>query len=243
MSVALVIVAAGTGRRMGGPGNKIFLPLAGVTILDHTIAAFEAMSIIGSIVLVASAQDRERCATLVRAGGYAKVTGIVTGGDSRHASEASGLRALADDVASGRIDTILVHDAVRPFVRADVVEALVREARSVGAAIPAIPVGGPLVTTTDEGRLTVADDLWIAQTPQAFDAARIVRAHGRAGDEGFLGTDTASVVERLGQPVAVVPGDADTIKITTPDDLLRAECILAARQSNGDGLGSLTPVV
>ncbi|MGK2852185.1 MAG: 2-C-methyl-D-erythritol 4-phosphate cytidylyltransferase [Candidatus Limnocylindrales bacterium] len=230
MSVAVVIVAAGGGRRMGASMNKIFLPIDGTPILAHTIAAFETMPIVDSIVLVASAADHARCVALVRDGGHGKVASIVTGGDTRHDSEARGLAALAGDVAAGRIDTILVHDAVRPFVRQAVVERLVHEAQAVGAAIPAIPIGGPLVSVDGDDRLAIADDdLWIAQTPQAFRASRILEAHRRAGDEGFVGTDTASVVERLGDAVAIVVGHADNLKITTPDDLIRAECILAAR--------------
>lgn len=232
MSVAVVIVAAGGGRRMGAAVNKIFLPLDGIPIHAHTIAAFEAMPVVTKIVLVAAQVDQARCAASVRDGGYAKVRSIVTGGDSRHASEANGLQALAGDVAEGRVDTILVHDAVRPFVRVEVIDVLVREARAIGAAIPAIPVEAPLASVDDAGRLTQGDaDLWIAQTPQAFGAARILEAHRLAGDAGFVGTDTASVVERLGDPVAIVVGHADNIKITTPDDLIRAELILASRRS------------
>lgn len=231
MSVAVVIVAAGGGRRMGAAMNKIFLPLDGTPILARTIAAFEAMPVVTQIVIVASQVDHGLCAALVRDGGYDKVSSIVTGGDSRHASEWNGLSALAADVAQG-VDIILVHDAVRPFVRAEVVAALIGAARAVGAAIPAIPVARPLVSVDDTGHLASGDtDLWIAQTPQAFRAARILEAHRRAGDEGFVGTDTASVVERLGDPVAIVVGHADNIKITTPDDLIRAELILAARRA------------
>jgi len=241
MSVAVVIVAAGGGRRMAAAMNKIFLPIDGSPILAHTIAAFEAMPIIESIVLVASEADRERCAALVRDGGHGKVDKIVIGGETRHASEESGLSALGVDVAAGRIDTILVHDAVRPFVRAEVVVRLVREARAVGAAIPAIPVDGPLVSVDADGRLaTSGASLWIAQTPQAFRASRILEAHRRAGVEGFLGTDTASVVERLGDPVAIVVGHADNIKITTPDDLIRAELILASRRAGTVDVDRLT---
>lgn len=234
MSVAVVIVAAGGGRRMGASINKVFLPVGGSPILVHTIVAFGAMSIIERIVLVASAADHERCAALVRDAGHEAVT-IVTGGDTRHASESNGLSALAADVAAGRIDTILVHDAVRPFVRAEVVAELVREARAVGAAIPAIAVSGPLVSVEADGHLAAGDaDLWIAQTPQAFQATRLLDAHRRAGEEGFIGTDTASVVERLGDPVAIVGGHRDNIKITTPDDLIRAELILRSRRAGTD---------
>lgn len=240
MSVAVVIVAAGGGRRMGAAMNKIFLPVDGTPILARSIAAFEAMPVITTIVLVVAATDRERCEALVRDGGYEDVTRIVTGGDSRHASESNGLSALAADVAQGRVEIILVHDAVRPFVRSEVVAALIGAARTVGAAIPAIPVDGPLVSVDGAGRLVQGDDLWIAQTPQAFRAARILEAHRRAGDEGFVGTDTASVVERLGDPVAIVVGHADNMKITTPDDLIRAELILAARRGGTIVDGPLT---
>lgn len=229
---------------MGSPTNKIFLLVDGKPILSRTLELFDRMQIISSIVLVIAESDREPCAALIRDGGYVKVRQVVLGGDSRHASEHLGLLALTDEVAAGTIDVALVHDAVRPFVSPDQVEAVVAAARRTGAAILAVPAGEQLLVEAADGSVLPAGaGLWVAQTPQAFDASIALEAHRRAAGDGFLGTDTAAVVERMGHPVSVVEGRSDNLKITTSDDLIRAELI--ARQIRGDAdVGSfadLTP--
>jgi 2-C-methyl-D-erythritol 4-phosphate cytidylyltransferase len=242
--VAVVIAAAGGGHRMGAATNKIFLPVAGRPILARTLGLFERLAIVDTIVLVVAPADHPGCQAVVRDGAFVKVRRIVDGGANRHASEAAGVFALEDETRAGRIDTILVHDAVRPFVAAEQVEAVVAESRANGAAILAIPAVEPLIVVAEDGAVAAAgDDLWVAQTPQAFGAALLVDAHRRAAEDGFVGTDTSSVVERTGQAVSIVLGRPENIKITTPDDLLRAEFI-ATELSNGmppPRLGSLTP--
>lgn len=226
--------------------NKIFLPVAGTPILARTLSLFESMGIIDTVVLVTRAVDRAACEALVSDGRFGKLRDIVTGGPSRHASEARGIFSLEADVEAGRIDIILVHDAVRPFAAPEQVEAVVAEARSSGAAVLAVPVVETLVTVADDG--TAHDgggDLWVAQTPQAFRAELVLDAHRRAADDGFIGTDTSSVVERTGHPVSIVTGRPENIKITTSDDLLRAEFI-AEQLTSGSRLarlGTLTPRV
>ena len=244
--VAVVVVAAGGGERMTSPMNKVFLLVGGKPILARTLELFDRMPIVDSIILVARPIDRVLCEALVRDGAYTKVRRIVSGGASRHASEFRGLLALEDEVGSGLVDTVLIHDAVRPFVAPDQVEALVVEARATGAAILAIPAGEGLVTVADDGTVHGAgEDLWVAQTPQAFGASLLLDAHRRAAEADFVGTDTSSVVERIGHPVSIVMGRPENIKITTSDDLLRAEFIV---EEMSDGprsahLGPLTPRV
>lgn len=244
--VAVVVVAAGGGERMTSPVNKVFLLVGGKSILARTLELFDQMPIVDTIVLVVRPIDRVLCEALVRDGPYSKIRRIVSGGASRHASESRGLLALEDEVSSGLVDTILVHDAVRPFVAPDQVEALVAEARATGAAILAIPAGEGLVTVADDGTVhSAGEDLWVAQTPQAFEASVVLDAHRRAAETGFVGTDTSSVVERIGHPVSIVMGRPENIKITTSDDLLRAEFILE-QMSDGPRsarLGPLTPRV
>jgi 2-C-methyl-D-erythritol 4-phosphate cytidylyltransferase len=225
--VAVVVVAGGSGRRMATPTNKIFLPIAGRPILARTLDVFDGLAIVDTIVLVVAPGDRLDCEALVRDGAYAKVDAIVEGGASRHDSEFAGLLAIEAMTPSGVVDTILVHDAVRPFVTARQIEELVAMARATGAAILAIPVADRLVTLTGDGTVEAAgDELWVAQTPQAFRASLVFEAHRRAAADGFKGTDTSSVVERTGQPVSLVLGGPENIKITTPDDLARAAFIL-----------------
>jgi 2-C-methyl-D-erythritol 4-phosphate cytidylyltransferase len=229
--VAAIILAAGGGVRMGAPVNKVFLLVGGKSILGRTLEAFERMTFVTTVVLVTAAVDRATCEVIVRDGGFRKVRPLVNGGATRHASEFNGLLALEDEIASGEVDTVLIHDAVRPFVAAEDVERLVETTRSTGAAILAMPAGDRLVTVDGDGTVhSGATDLWIAQTPQGFGAGLALDAHRRAAEDGFVGTDTSSVVERTGQTVSIVMGRPENIKITTSDDLLRAELI--AEQAN-----------
>lgn len=244
--VAAIVLAAGGGRRMTVPMNKVFLLVGGKMILTWTLEAFERVSIVDTVVLVATEADRDACAALVRDAGLRKVWRIVTGGSSRHESEYHGVLAIEDEIRRGAIDTVLVHDAVRPFVTPEQIKAVTLGAKRTGAAILAIPASERIVMTAPDG--TVLDggyDLWVAQTPQAFRASLVLDAHRRAAKVGFVGTDTSAVVERAGHAVSAVVGRAENIKITTSDDLLRAELI--ADQLTGHaqaaGLGALTPRV
>jgi 2-C-methyl-D-erythritol 4-phosphate cytidylyltransferase len=244
LRVAAIVLAAGSGERIAGPTNKVLLPIGGKPMLIWSLELFERLAIVEGVVLVVPDRDRSACETVVRAARLQKVKHIVLGGASRHESEYRGLLAIADDITAGSIDLVLVHDAARPFAQAERVEAVTKAARRTGAAILAIPATepivalgpGPAVEDTGEG-------LWVAQTPQAFSATLVLDAHRRAARDGFRGTDTSSVVERLGEAVAVVPDRPDNIKITTPDDLLRGELIAEQLRAREDDvlLGALWP--
>lgn len=224
--VAVIVLAAGSGVRMMAPTNKVFLRLAGKPILQRTLEAFSWIPAIDQVVTVAAPADRALCDVIVREGQISKPHRFVNGGPTRHASEFYGLLALADEIESGALDVVMIHDAVRPFVDRDEVEQLIAKAREVGAAVPMIPAGDRLVTVDDQGVVGDAEDrLWLAQTPQVFDARLVLDAHRRAADEGFIGTDTSSVVERAGHTVAVIVGRRENIKITTADDMVMAELI------------------
>ena len=224
--VAAIVLAAGSGVRMMVPMNKIFLRLGGKPILQRTLEEFSRIPAIDEIVTVAAPVDRSLCDVLVREGQISKPHRFVNGGPTRHASEFNGLEALADEIESGKLDVVLIHDAVRPFVDRREVEELVDKAREVGAALPMIPAGNRLVTLDDQGGIGSAEEgLWLAQTPQAFNARLVLEAHRQAAADGFVGTDTSSVVERAGHTVAVVVGWRENIKITTADDMVMAELI------------------
>jgi 2-C-methyl-D-erythritol 4-phosphate cytidylyltransferase len=231
---------------MASPTNKGFLPVGGKSILGRTLETFEQDPIVDTVVLVCADADRAACAMIVDGAGLHKVRRIVTGGASRHESEFQGLLALEDEIADGTIETVLVHDAVRPFATPDRIEAVTAEAQRTGAAILAIPANERIVSADESGEVVDGEDnLWVAQTPQAFDAKLVLDAHRRAAEEGFVGTDTSAVVERAGHPVSVVAGHARNIKITTSDDLLRAELIAEQLSGRADAvsLGALTPRV
>jgi 2-C-methyl-D-erythritol 4-phosphate cytidylyltransferase len=152
---------------------------------------------------------------------------VVAGGDLRHRSEFAGLRALAARIDAGEIDVVLVHDAVRPFASHRLVERLLSSNGSTVGTIPGLRVGHNTVRVDDGWIADYPRNLWAVQTPQVFQATWLLEAHNRAARQGFVGTDTASVVEWAGGDVLVIEGEASNIKITTPGDLERAKLIAA----------------
>ncbi|MDQ6771419.1 MAG: 2-C-methyl-D-erythritol 4-phosphate cytidylyltransferase [Candidatus Dormibacteraeota bacterium] len=219
-SVAAVLLAAGSGSRFEAGANKVFIDVLGRPLLAWAATPFVGSADVGRFVVVAAAGEVERCRTLLPG------ATVIRGGATRHESERLGIEALAPAIVAGEVDLVLVHDAARPFVTATDLQAVIAAARRTGAAIPALPAA-PGVATVDaggrvRGRLA---DLWTAQTPQGFEARLLLTAHRRAAAEGFEGTDTASVVERLGAQVVVVRGSPDNVKLTTPSDLALAEAL------------------
>lgn len=226
-----VILCAGQGARMGAAQNKVFLPLAGEPLLAHSARAFAASPAIDELLFVAHPNEIERVREIVQHGGLAKTRDVIAGGATRHQSEERALANLRPDTEAGRVDVLLIHDAARPFVRVADIEALVIAAREHRAALLAAPVGDHevIARVSDDGEImaTLASaGLFRAQTPQAFDATLLLAVYARAQAAGFEGTDTASSVERAGVAVRVVPGPAANFKVTTPQDLSRAESLL-----------------
>ncbi len=233
-----IVLCAGQGSRMGAAQNKIFLPLAGMPVGARAIGAFQDSPLVDEILVMAHPQELHRVREeLVAPYHFSKVSGVAAGGASRHQSEARALEVVRERIASGDIGLVMIHDGARPLVTGQEIARLV-------AAIQALPrPGGALLATQvapDERIAQVgadgllqhafaAGELARAQTPQGFDAQTLLAAYDRARREGFEGTDTASVVEAAGDRVVVVAGDEANLKVTTPDDLLRAEAILRAR--------------
>jgi 2-C-methyl-D-erythritol 4-phosphate cytidylyltransferase len=226
-----IIVAAGKGLRMGGPVSKQYLSLAGVPILGRTLKAFEKSGLFDEIIVVVAAADKEHCCRqVIGKTKMAQAIRIVTGGRDRQESVSKGLEASSgqDD------DTVLIHDGVRPFVSEDALVQCLAAVNIHGACITAIPACDTLKQIDANGQITQTfprDAVWLAQTPQGFRLGLIRAAHRQAREAGFVGTDDAQLVERLGQTVTVVPGSRANIKITTPDDLLLAEAIWRHLQS------------
>ncbi len=223
---ALVVLAAGEGSRVGHDTNKVLLPLAGRRVFTWSIRWAHSLPQVAQVVLVIREGDREQVMrALSRELRDVRVT-VVVGGSSRHESEWNALQALAPAIESGETDVVVIHDAARPLAAAQVFLDVIDAATLHGGALPVRDQ--PALTTLDEsaepaGRRTVA-----VQTPQAFRAAPLLEAYSRASADAFVGTDTASCVERY-TDVAVhcVPGDAGNIKITFPEDLFLAERLLA----------------
>lgn len=230
MSVIVLIPAAGMGRRMGAAVNKQYLTLADRPILAHTLATFNSHPLIDQIHVISPPTEIGYCRTeVVERYGFGKVRGVVAGGAERQDSVALGLAAAAPADA----DVVLVHDGARPFFPGALMAEVVAAAQRVGACVVGVPVKDT-VKMVAAGLVTATPDrksLWLAQTPQAFSAAILRRAYAQAVIDGFRGTDDASLVERLGLPVAMLTGSERNIKITTPEDLILARSFLAAEET------------
>lgn len=225
----MVLVAAGEGRRLGNDTPKQFLPIAGVPMLLRSLRPFTAHPDVRQVVLVLPAgQAAAPPAWLAELVG--EQLRIVAGGAERMDSVEQGLHALVVDCT-----LVLVHDAARPLVRREIVDAVIGQARKGTGAIAAVPVSDTLKESgSDSGlpqirRTIPRDGLWRAQTPQGFPRPMLERAYRSARKDSVAGTDEAALVERLGEPVVLVPDSAWNIKVTTPEDLELAE-IIAARQ-------------
>ncbi len=236
--VAGVVLASGAGSRVGSATNKVYLPLGGRHVLSWSLEAFARTPGVGVLVLVTRARDADLVDEVLRDGpprdgdGTRVPVEVVHGGDSRQASELCALRHLTGRIASGAVDTVLLHDGARPLVTVDTITAVLRAARDDGGAVPGIFADDLVAVSPDGGTVLgrPTGDLVRMQTPQGFAAAPLLDAYERAEREGFVGTDTASCVERFGTAsVRLVPGDPRNIKITYRHDLVVAERVLAAR--------------
>jgi len=223
MNVA-IIAAAGQGSRMAGKRPKQFLELAGTPIIFHTLQAFEQCDSIQEIIVVISAGESAGFLSLAGTRGLRKLRKVVTGGATRAESVWRGLQAVRE----ATVEIVAVHDAVRPFVTVAEIERTVAAAQSQGAAIL---VSSPVDTVKEiqEGavvRTLKRDDLRNALTPQCFQYKLLRRAYEQVDVSDPLLTDESSLVERLGERVAIVEGSSRNIKITRPEDLILAEALL-----------------
>ena len=237
MKVMVIIPAAGLGTRMasstataqGRTRSKQFAQLEGVPILIHTLRKFAQTQEVSEIWVAMRKSESELFREEARKHDLGQKVHIVEGGEHRQQSVANALNALraAED------DIVLVHDAVRPFVTSETIAAVIAAVKKHGAAIAGVPAvdtikqveriaDGAVITTTIPREMIVQ-----AQTPQGFRFGVLKKAFDDATAEGFLGTDEASLLERLGRPVHVVMGSARNIKITTPADLELAEFFIS----------------
>ena len=227
--VVAVIPAGGTGMRMGADVPKQFLPLGGVPMLLHSLRAFDRAPSVDAVILVVPHEEQRRALTdVIERYGVKKVQKVVAGGETRQQSVYNGLKETGPDV-----EIVVVHDAVRPFVTEDLIEQSIQAARKGGGAIVAIPMKDtPKQAGPDRQiqRTLDRNELWLAQTPQTFRRDLLLEAYEKAAIERLQATDDAALVERLGHKVGIVAGTWENIKITTPEDLVIAEAILASRQ-------------
>lgn len=234
MKVIVIIPAAGLGTRMAPAGKKAaiskqFFEINGTPILIHTLRVFARNRQVNKIVVALRRAEMEQFRSRLEQERIAGKVEMVEGGEHRQDSVANALaslKATPDDI-------VLVHDAVRPFVDDEIIGNIVHEVEKHGAAIAGLPATDTIkqVDRVAEGAIVTStiprERVVQAQTPQGFRYELIKRAFDSALADGFIGTDEASLVERLGESVWVVMGSARNIKITTPADMELAEFFLA----------------
>jgi 2-C-methyl-D-erythritol 4-phosphate cytidylyltransferase len=227
MRVAVILPAAGMGTRMGrgsaertGTSRKQFMLLEGSPILLHTVRKFAASDRVNEIVVAVRADDMDWVSGLLAEEFPGREMRVVEGGNSRQQSVENALTSLGPET-----DLVAVHDGVRPFIDLETIHKVFDEAAETGAAI----VGVPMVDTVKQvsranGKARIRatlprEKLVLAQTPQVFRYELLKRAFEAARQDGFIGTDEASLVERLDQEVTVIMGSDHNIKITKPGDM------------------------
>ena len=216
MSVCAIVPAGGSGTRMGGTVPKQFQSLNGKPILYHTIKTLQNCETISEIILVVPEKEYE-IANTDWLGKPEIVKKVVIGGEKRQDSVYNGFCEVSQDS-----EIVLVHDGVRPFLSQKMIADSIDAAREYGAAITAIPVHDTIKRVDTSGLVSQTIDregLWRVQTPQAFRYSLLLDAFNKAKSENFYGTDEGALIEHLGEPVKIVEGLEQNIKITRPEDL------------------------
>ncbi|MBM6967948.1 2-C-methyl-D-erythritol 4-phosphate cytidylyltransferase [Pseudoramibacter alactolyticus] len=228
--ITAVIPAAGQGSRMKAAMNKQYLTLAGKPILSYAIDAFEACELVNEIVVVINANERDIFRREVTARRRYRKLKTVIGGDCRQASVLNGLKG-----ADPRCDLVMIHDGARPLISQQLILKCIAETLRTKATVVAVPAKNTIKVVRRENDTAVVDhtpdreNLYEVQTPQSFDYALIMAAYAKAAADGVAATDDASLVEHYGEPVTIVRGYYNNIKITTPEDLMIAGAVLAVR--------------
>lgn len=227
---AFVVLAGGSGTRVGADRNKAFLPLGGLHVVSWSLVWAARVPGVRELLLVTRAADVSLAGEVLAADLPQTPVTVVTGGATRHGSERAALDHLAPRVVSGELELVAFHDAARPLALPSLVADVLTAAGAHGGAVPAVAAPG-LLPVTSRGRPAshvLGGDLARMQTPQAFGARELLRAYDAAAAVGFTGTDTASTVEAFSDlPVRTVPGSALNIKITYPWDVPLAEYLLS----------------
>lgn len=222
----VIITAGGSGKRFGESGlPKQYAELCGKPVIYYALRSFHDSDSVDEVLIVVPRDlidyTREE---LVQKYGFNKVTQIVAGGDERQHSVENGFRALSD-----KPGVVLVHDGVRPFIKKETIETVIKEALRSGAAITAIKVTDTVKKASPDSSIEGTLDregIWLAQTPQGFRYEILDTALKKAGADGYLGTDESILVEMTGARVKLVEGSRYNIKITTKEDILLGELMI-----------------
>ncbi|MCS7281482.1 MAG: 2-C-methyl-D-erythritol 4-phosphate cytidylyltransferase [Desulfobacterota bacterium] len=230
MRVIAIILAGGTGKRMGAPTNKQFLLLDGKPIIVNTLEIFEECRAIHDIYLVVNQKDlpifQEEVLEQYK---FSKLSKIVIGGRLRQDSVRNGLEAI-----DCKCDIVVIHDGARPFVSPSFIEKSVALMELYDAIIPGLPVKETIKVVSKEGfvqKTLERSSLWSVQTPQTFKYDLIIKAYRDGMEKKLFGYDDSTFIEYLGKKVKVIEGSPFNIKITTPEDLIIAQGLLSHLKS------------
>jgi 2-C-methyl-D-erythritol 4-phosphate cytidylyltransferase len=218
--VLALIPTAGSGKRMGSELPKQFLEIRGKPILIYTLEKFDRCTVIDDVILIVPSDHVGLAEEAIAKWHVEKVHDVIAGGKERQDSVQNGLDRLSD-----RVEIVVVHDGVRPFVSVEKISETVASVRQWGGAIMALPAKETMKKATCGWVEETLDrnSIWSVQTPQGFRADWILKGYQKARESGYRATDDAALIERLGYRVAIVMGEEKNIKITTPDDIRLAE--------------------
>ena len=220
--VTAIFPAAGASQRMGAGTNKIFLELGGESVLVRTLKTFSQSARINFLIVVTN--EVETVTEILNATPNLKPFAVTAGGSERQYSIANGLKLVPNDA-----EIILVHDAARPLINLETIENVIDAAEKFGGAIAAVPEKNTIKIIDAEGFVKSTPpraELVAVQTPQGFKKEILMQAYEQAAADNFLGTDDASLVERIGGKIKIVQSSYKNIKITTPEDIQIAETFL-----------------
>lgn len=218
-----IIVCGGKGKRMGTDLPKQFLKLNNKPIIAHTIEKFQNCNIIDEIVVVINKDYEKYFKEIISKYNFNKISNIVFGGKERFNSVYNGLISIKNENS-----IVVIHDGVRPFIKLKYIENIIEETKKNKACILGIGVKDTIKICENNTVLKTIrrENLFIIQTPQAFNYKLIKKAYEKALEEGFFGTDDSVLIENMGEKVKVIAGDYENIKITTPEDLKIGEALL-----------------
>ena len=222
--VTAIIAAAGQGKRMGREINKVFISLLNRPVLASSVEAILGCPNVDNLIVVVASGEENEAKEILCQMTLSKNWQVVVGGSERQHSIANALAVMPEAT-----NLVVVHDGARPLIESSAVSDVIAAAYSYGAAVMAVPTKDTIkIVNQDEVVITTPErsTLWAVQTPQAFNVGIIKEAYAAAARDGFLGTDDAMLVERLGLKVKVVKGHYSNFKITTPEDLVMAEVLM-----------------
>nr|WP_269327848.1 2-C-methyl-D-erythritol 4-phosphate cytidylyltransferase [Kineosporia mesophila] len=228
-AAAFVVLAGGSGTRVGAGENKVYLPLGGRPVVSWALSWADAVPEVGRVVLVIRPQDEARAQEAVSAAGIRLPVEIIHGGVTRHGSEQNALDHLSWPICAGSLQVVAIHDGARPLAGPGLLRTVIQAAAAHGGAVPTLPENEAWAMD-EAGRLNPpppGETLHRVQTPQAFRATPLLEAYAQALRDGTEGTDTSAALEgRNGVRVVAVAGSPENLKVTFAEDMTRAEALL-----------------